>query len=273
MIKNEKLGFIQGRLSPIVDGKIQAFPWRHWQEEFLLAGKSDFRLMEWTLDDDRLYDNPVMTKSGQDKIQELMKSCNVSIPSLTGDFLMQAPFYKGASEKYKELEDVIIACSKLGIFYLVFPLVDNGRIENKDQMKALLEGLNKLAPLLSSAKVNIIFELDLEPLEQSKFIEQLPAELFGINFDIGNSASLGFDPTEEINILSSRIKNVHIKDRLLGGTTVPLGTGNADFKKVFELLRQASYTGNYILQTARAEDGNHLETLELYRKNVLEWSK
>ena len=53
-----KIGFIQGRLSPIIDGKIQAFPWEHWKEEFPLAQQSGLRLLEWTLDDDRLYQNP-----------------------------------------------------------------------------------------------------------------------------------------------------------------------------------------------------------------------
>ena len=31
------VGFMQGRLSPMVDGKIQAFPWGHWQEELRIV--------------------------------------------------------------------------------------------------------------------------------------------------------------------------------------------------------------------------------------------
>ena len=28
---------MQGRLSPLVDGKIQAFPWNYWKQEFKIA--------------------------------------------------------------------------------------------------------------------------------------------------------------------------------------------------------------------------------------------
>ena len=49
-----RIGFMQGRLSPQVDGKIQAFPWQHWRDEFPAAQKLNIPLMEWTLDHDRL---------------------------------------------------------------------------------------------------------------------------------------------------------------------------------------------------------------------------
>ena len=45
--------------------KIQAFPWRGWQEEFRQARKIGIGLMEWTLDHFDLYKNPFMTREGQ----------------------------------------------------------------------------------------------------------------------------------------------------------------------------------------------------------------
>ena len=66
------IGFIQGRLSPIVNDKIQAFPWDFWEEEFKIANSLGLKIMEWTLDYDNLYDNPLMTTSGQKRINELM---------------------------------------------------------------------------------------------------------------------------------------------------------------------------------------------------------
>ena len=65
-----------------------------------------------------------------------------------------------------------------------------------------------------------------------EFILNYPSEYYGINYDIGNSACLGYDPEEEINNYGDRIYNVHIKDRLLHGSTVPLGSGNADIKSI-----------------------------------------
>ena len=49
---------------------------------------------------------------------------------------------------------------------------------------------------------------------------------------------------------NEHILNVHIKDRPLGGGTVPLGEGNADILGVIKALETASYKGLYIFQTA-----------------------
>jgi hexulose-6-phosphate isomerase len=102
-------------------------------------------------------------------------------------------------------------------------------------------------------------------------MERLPLGVFGVNYDIGNSASLGFNPKEEIQAYGPRILNVHVKDRRMGGTTVPLGTGNADFPTVFRALRRAGYRGDFILQTARAEDGDHAGALRRYREMTRRW--
>lgn len=271
--KSNSIGFIQGRLSPLVENKIQAFPAKHWQDEFRIASEYGFTSMEWTLDHDGLYENPLMLESGRRKIIALIQHYRLNIPSLTADFVMQKPFYKLGS-KTKLLQDlmsVISAASKVGVKFVVVPLVDNGSLESESQVYALHEGLQIVSPLLSESGVKLIFESDYPPAALSAFIDPLPAALFGINYDIGNSAALGFDPEEEIYAYGHRIDNVHVKDRILLGTTVPLGTGNADFELVFSLLGKVSYSGNYILQTARACDGHHVQTLCRYRDMTLEW--
>ena len=63
-----QIGYMQGRLSPLVDGKIQAFPRDHWQSEFSSAKKLGIYAMEWTLDHEELYKNPVMNEAGQKEI-------------------------------------------------------------------------------------------------------------------------------------------------------------------------------------------------------------
>ena len=91
---------------------------------------------------------------------------------------------------------------------------------------------------------------------------------FGINYDTGNSAALGFDPTEEFSAYGDRILNAHVKDRIFNGTTVPLGSGSVDFPKVFSLFKSINYNSNYILQTARATDGEHANLICEYKKFV-----
>lgn len=269
------IGFMQGRLSPPVNGMIQSFPWPYWRQEFAIAEQHGFSFMEWTLDRARLYENPLMTKDGRIEIKDLAAKHHVCIPSLTGDCFMQAPFYKaGGKQRARHLSDfkkVIKASSDIGIKMILMPLIDNGRLDSKQQELDLLAGLNDIKPLLEETGIMISFESDYSPVDLNVFISKLEPEFFGITYDIGNSAALGYDFTEEINLYGKRIVNVHVKDRRLKGETVPLGNGNADIPKALGALGRIGYNGNYILQTARAEDSDHCRVLCKYRDMVAHW--
>jgi L-ribulose-5-phosphate 3-epimerase len=269
------LGFMQGRLSPLVEGRIQAFPWDCWQQEFATARSLGLDLMEWTLDQDRLYQNPLLTAAGQQEIRRLCHTHGISIPSLTGDCFMQAPFWKTSGQARAVLEADFLAiaraCAEVGIEMIVVPLVDNGSLESLEQEDALIAFLLAQADLFRGLGQRIVFESDFVPIELARFIGRLPEDTFGVNYDIGNSAALGYQPREEFSAYASRILNVHIKDRVLGGTTVPLGSGNANFPAVFRLLRNASYQGHLIMQTARAGDNDHAGALRRYMGQIESW--
>lgn len=272
---NSRIGFMQGRLSPLANGRIQAFPWGCWQAEFASAQRNGFSLMEWTLDQDRLYENPLLTSDGQAEIAALRNEHDIAIGSLTGDCFMQAPFWKASGEAGEQLQDdfcaVARACSVVGISMMVLPLVDNGSLTGRVEEDQLIDVLETHSGLLRELAVQVAFESDFVPAELARFIDRLDPALFGVNYDIGNSAGLGMKPADEIAAYGHRIVNVHIKDRMLGGTTVPLGTGNADFETVFAGLARVDYKGSYILQTARAQDGNHAGALCRYRDMASNW--
>lgn len=272
-----KIGFMQGRLSTKVDGLIQSFPWQFWQSEFALAEQLGLSLMEWTLDQDRLYENPLLTTDGQKKIIQLCESHAIKIPSLTGDCFMQTPFWKVSGDQRIALEQdfvaIATACRSIGITYIVVPLVDNGRLDTGDQEDQLIEFFQEHAAFFAENYLKIVFESDFSPSELARFIERLDPQIFGINYDVGNSAALGFNPAEEFAAYGHRILNVHIKDRVLGGTTVALGKGNANFEAVFKELGGIYYQGNFILQTARAEDDDHATPLANYRDMTSYWIK
>jgi len=272
-----EIGFMQGRLCDRIDGKIQAFPWRDWEAEFPSAQALGLGLLEWTLDQERLHENPLMTAAGQARIRELSARHGVRVLSLTGDCFMQAPFYKveGAAREalLADLRAILDASEQVGIRYVLIPLVDNGSLQTQEHESALMEGVLPLHQRLVDAGMKIVFESDFGPARLAEFIDRLPRDAFGINYDIGNSAALGFSPAEEVGSYGHRIDNVHVKDRKLHGTTVPLGTGNADFPTVFGALRKASYAGHFILQTARADDNDHAGALARYRDMTRAWWK
>lgn len=271
-----KIGFMQGRLCDQVNGKIQAFPWRDWESEFLSAQQLGIFMMEWTLDQERLYDNPFMTSVGQHRILHLTQQTGVQVCSLTGDCFMQSPFFKAdtttkRNQLLSDLEAILESAAVLGLRYVVIPLVDNGALTNSEEQLSLMDGLLPLREGLKLKNLKILFESDFPPARLAHFMKEFPSDTFGLNYDIGNSASLGYNTKDEIASYGHRIDNVHIKDRLLGGSTVPLGTGNANFPATFRALFRTRYSGSFILQTARASDGNHVEAIKRYQHMTLKW--
>ena len=58
-----KIGFMQGRLSPLVNNQIQSFPFKYWLNEFPLANQLGISCIEWTLDYPKLHQNPLLLKN------------------------------------------------------------------------------------------------------------------------------------------------------------------------------------------------------------------
>jgi len=266
---------MQGRLSPLIDGKIQAFPAACWEDEFPLAAELGFDQIEWTLDHVGLMNNPLMSREGRADMRRLTRRNKIKVTSVTMDNVMQAPFHKtkGALQ-HGLLEDfsaVVDACAAAKIKILVLPLVDDGALENAEDEAALKSGLDIVFPVLSRNQMRIAFESDFPPDRLAKFLATYGAQNFGLTYDIGNSAGLGFDPGDEFKAYGERIIHVHVKDRLRGGSTVPLGEGDALFDNVFDYIAAQNYQGDIILQTARADDDNHGGVLTTYRSMVLDW--
>ena len=255
---------MQGRLSPQYSNFIQCFPTNHWSNEFRKANKLNLKLIEWTLDFKDFYENPIFKKIGIKKIKFLKEKYKIKIDSLTGDCFMQKPFWKLKNTKFIKLFlDTIKACGNLKIKYIIVPLVDNGSIRKNIHEKKLISILLKNIDLISSNKVCILFESDFNPKRLKKFINKLPSKHFGINYDSGNSAALGYDIDEEFRTYGKHIKNVHIKDRILKGKTVRLGSGNVDFKKLFKNLSKMQYDKNIILQTARSSKNKDVKEIKI----------
>ena len=272
--KSPRVGFMQGRLSPLRNGRIQSFPWGNWENEFRQAEDLGLTSMEWTIDSERFSDNPLVTTDGQSEINQLSRTHGLLIPSVTCDYFMENPFWKNNVVVIrKNLISIMDGMSRIGAKILVIPLVDNSSLVNLVQSEKVIEFFISLESELLDNGLQIAFESDFGPQVLLEFVSNFNSEYFGINYDIGNSASLGFNPIEEFEAYGSRIINIHVKDRGLGGSTVPLGEGAADFKTIFNLIKEVKYDRNLIMQTARSAEGKHAEVLIKYRDMILEWKE
>ncbi len=267
---NKNLGFMQGRLSPIIDDMIQRFPYDDWNSELILAKNNNWNLMEWTIDYFTFEKNPILDDSFDN-----IKFEGIKIDSITADFFMQDPFFLHESkEKINSLildfKKVINSMIKLKIKYIVLPLVDNASLtQNKVDEDHVIEKLSLIFNEFKKDNIEFIFESDYKPKKLLKFIEKFNSKKVGINYDSGNSASLGFKCEEEIFTYGQWIKNCHLKDRVFGGATVKFGEGNTDFQKILRCLNDIKYDGNFILQGARADNDEHLKLLNFYRDYII----
>jgi L-ribulose-5-phosphate 3-epimerase len=268
-VKKSNIGFMQGRLSKIRNNRIQSFPWENWETEFHCAADIGLFNMEWTIDSEKFKDNPLVTRGGNLKIIDLIKRFDIDIPSVTCDFFMENPPWRSNSiELKKNIISILSGMANIGSRILVIPLVDNASLINSKTIDIVELFFNDLIPVLYKNNLHIAFESDFSPEKLFDFIERFDRKCFGINYDIGNSASLGFNSEEEFKSYGSRIINVHVKDRKRNGPTVPLGEGDANFQTIFHLLLKNDYQGNLILQTARSEEGKDTDVMVEYKKFV-----
>jgi hexulose-6-phosphate isomerase len=111
-------------------------------------------------------------------------------------------------------------------------------------------------------------ETSLDPQGFSSLLAKLPHRLLKVNYDSGNSSSLGYEPREEVAAYGDRIGSVHIKDRIRGGGTVPLGTGDANIPVLLSELFRIGYNGDFVMQIARGEAGKELGWIQHNREVV-----
>lgn len=243
------IGIMQGRLLPPKGRGIQFYP-EEWQEEFKIASGlvDEIDFIFDIIKDSESHGDPYK------QIVRLSKKYDVKVKHICADYFMGAPLSIDTFITNWIFEHIIGIASDIGAD-LEIPCLDNSSLKTKKQkinlVRIIREQLHK--------GVTISLETDLPPSEAYELAVKSGTK---ITYDTGNSASLGYDPEEEIMAYGNFISNVHIKDRVLGGGTVPLGEGDTDFEKVFHMLKKIGYNGSLTLQAARGEEGHEVETIK-----------
>ncbi len=265
------LGIMQGRLLPKYNGLYQAHPVDYWQDEFPLVKEMGLDCIEFILDYNDFQKNPLMTMSGQQEIQFVSEQTGVSIHSICADYFMEAPLHSDDKQTAIKSSDTLLellkASAGLGIKDIVIPCVDNSSIQNERLRDRFKEILLSIIPDAEQYEVNISLETDLNPFQFGKLLNALDSPRVTVNYDIGNSAALGYDYTDELSAYGIRISDIHIKDRIYGGGSVKLGTGNADISGFLDALENYDYQGPFIMQAYRDDEG-----ISIF-KNQLNWLK
>jgi hexulose-6-phosphate isomerase len=199
-----------------------------------------------------------MTDSGKAEIKKVIASTGVRIDYVCADIFMQQPLVRMTedtiSQNKEYLASILNNAKEVGAIGVEIPFVDNSTIKSETEKQEFIDVMQGAFNLAKDLDMKISLETDLPPIAFKELLEHIDLDYIQANYDIGNSASLGFDPNEELEAYGNKILNVHVKDRKLGGTTVPLGTGSADVKRVFQKLNEIGYSGGITMQAARGEN-------------------
>ena len=256
---------MQGRLLPKYEGRYQAHPAGYWKEEFPIAKKLGLDCIEFILDLNDHHNNPLMSDEGLNEIASISEETDVKVLSVCADCFMDAPLHSSNQEisdqSLKILNKLINNSSFLGIKDIVIPCVDQSSLNDKDDRDRLIQVLKKLLNRIEKKDVNLSLETDLAPDIFLELLSAIDSRKVTVNYDIGNSASLGYDLKKELETYGYKISDIHIKDRIINGSSVELGLGDADFKSFFLHLKKYNYEGPFIMQAYRDDEG-----LEIFKK-------
>jgi L-ribulose-5-phosphate 3-epimerase len=259
---------MQGRLLPPVDGRFQAFPAARWRDEIAHAEQAGIDGIEWIYEVPGEDVNPLTTDAGVDELRALCDRHGVVVESVCADWFMDRPLLADPAVRADKLVWLLGRCARAGIERVVVPFVDASKLDGLGDVGALTDLLGARAGDFEATGVEVHLETDLPPAEFAALLDAVDHPLVLANYDIGNSSSLGYDPGEELGAYGDRLGSVHIKDRVRGGGTVPLGEGDADVDLVLALLAKQGWERPLVLQVARAEDGAEVDWIAAVARDV-----
>ncbi len=262
------IGIVQGRLSPPLPDRLQGFPWQTWEQEFEDARRLGFDAIEWVFDAERAQDNPLRHAAGRARIRQRSTQTGLRVYSVCADYFLTHPFFRVTpAEQAKSVQvllELIGEARAVGSTTVLLPVLEDAEIRSAQDRTELIAGLQEPLALVRSLEMQLGIETELPVIEYLALIEQIGHPFAKAYYDVGNAAAKGYAVDADVRRLSAHLGGVHIKDRLLGGPSVPLGQGAVDFPRFFEALGEIGYAGPIVLQTAfgtryREDAATHLE--------------
>ena len=268
MKNKNKIGIMQGRTIPSENNNIQYFPFKSWKKEFPILMDLGIYKLQWIYENSKDTLNPIFNNKFLKKKKLLFEKYNIQIDSIFADEFIKKPIFLNSKFNplnFNKLIDLIEISSKLKIKYIILPLVDKSSVREYNYDYIITSLIEKVLGYLKKENMELHLETDIENKKIYKIIKKTNSDKnIKINFDSGNTISLGYNIKKEIEDANYMIGSVHIKDRVINGTTVPLGYGDVDFEQFFKSLKDINYERDLILQAARIKSVNDKKLISKY---------
>jgi hexulose-6-phosphate isomerase len=247
-----RIGVIQGRLSPRPSGKLQEFPWHSYAAEFMAAARLGFHSIEWIFEAARFAENPIWTEAGRDEISGLIEQSGVRVHSVCADYFM---VHKLAGEGPRQLAqnldvltELIVAAATVGAERILIPLLETSAVDTPELQREVVSSLRSAAPIAERYGVTLGLEMEIPGPQYAKLVQSVGSSRVRAYYDTGNCTAAGVDIAQDILPLLPVLHAVHVKDRVRGGASKPLGTGDSNFAGFFPALIRAGFRGDFVLQ-------------------------
>ena len=249
---------MQGRLSPPPTGRTQSFHLTSWEAEFPRAKQCGFDAIEWLFEADRFERNPVWMDAGRDALLAASTQSGVRVRSLCADYFMAHPFFRVSTDEQTRsveiLEKLIERAAAAEISTILIPVLEVAELRTRSDEVELLRCLERPLDRAAARGIRIGLETELPAADYRRLVEGAGHAALAVYYDAGNAAAKGFDAAEDIATLGHLLCGVHLKDRTVGGPSVPLGQGAVEFDAVFSALAVARYAGPLVIQSTSGND-------------------
>jgi L-ribulose-5-phosphate 3-epimerase len=236
---------MQGRLSPRPRDRLQIFP-TGWQREFETATQMGFEFLEWLLLATPAGDNPLQREQGRREIRQVVANTGLQVASVCAARFITDPL--------AGLPETIAAAAEIGARRVVVPLLEQAQIRSPKREEEAVACLEGCVDAAERAGITLLLELDVPGEACARILRRLDHPSVRVCYDSGNATALGLNAAVDVAPVLDRLGEVHVKDRLVAGASVTLGSGDTDFARFFEALRRGGFDRDVVLEHFFDED-------------------
>ena len=264
---------MQGRLSQKNNSPLQSFPFNTWEDEFSRAKKIGFNKIEWLVDKEFDYKNPLFSEKGRDKILGLSNTHQIKVETLCAHFLIYGSILgdtKDSDQIKKYFFEVIEQAINIGINFISIPLMGKMSLRYKEVSQKIE---NLLKEINQQFEIDILLESDISNIKTFIFIKKLESKKIGMLYDLGNATKFNFSFKDDFPLIKESVKEIHIKDFSLAlNKSVRLGEGDTNFEETFHIINEHNWKGTMLLETPIFDDWqkeaqkNYIHTTKYLKK-------
>jgi len=248
----QRIGIMQGRLSARPEHRLQAFPHQTWPEEFAQAKRLGFSYLEWIYEAERAPENPIASHAGRAAIRACSAASGLPVGSVCGDYFMIHRLAGGSEQARAEnaaaLSELVRWTRELGATRILLPLLETSAVDTPEQKREVTESIRRVCPALEAYDIVLGLEMEIPGHEYAALIQGIGHPNVRAYYDTGNSTAQGLNIETDIAPLLPLLEAVHLKDRVVAGTSQPFGRGAANFAGLFRVLERAGYAGDFLTQ-------------------------